>query len=65
MKAAKAGIEYPAEVQQLIASQGKDLTLNTLDQMAISTGAENNPKNFLYQLPMFIEGHLKARGLIK
>lgn len=65
MKAAKAGIEYPAEVQQLIATQGKDLTLNTLDQMAISTGAENNPKNFLYQLPMFIEGHLKARGLIK
>lgn len=58
------GIVLPQEIKNLIDSSASNMALGTISQMRDNWG-ENDPKNFLYQLPMFIEGHLKARGLIR
>ncbi len=59
------GYELPIELKYLSKNGSKSLALKYLADMKKTWGTEANMKNVFYNLPMFIEGHLKARGLVK
>lgn len=61
----KNNIKVPQELSLKIEKMSQDLVLNKIDDMKKSWSHEQDMRHFLYGLPSFIEGHLKARGLIK
>lgn len=63
--AADKHIVIPKDVQALLNQAAKGLALKQLQDMQKTYGSQDNVKNLLYALPPFIDGHLKARGLIK
>lgn len=63
--AADKHIVIPKEVQAVLNQASKGLALEQLEDMQKNYGSQDNVRNLLYALPPFIDGHLKARGLIK
>lgn len=58
-------VDVPPMLLKMLENNGSELALQKLGDLEVASNAEENPRNFLYSLPMFIEGHLKARGLLK
>ncbi len=57
-------IPAPPQLLQLTQLSLEDIVTGKFDEEFQSEDASANPKNFLYNLPMFIKAHLEIRGLI-